>query len=145
MRKNHCFRNIALTALLGIALAVCAVIRAFAPFAVLPRLDIPNMVLLSLGALVLDHYLAGGYQKITVFTPIGAALSFALLPWAAGAAYGTEVLKLGLVGAVTFTVTAWLFASLQDRLSSGPAAKAAPIFSALGLYLASQCMMGMIL
>jgi hypothetical protein len=31
---------------------------------------------------------------------------------------------------------------MEDRLSTGPAAKLAPILSALGLYLAAQCFMG---
>jgi hypothetical protein len=46
---------------------------------------------------------------------------------------------------VVFTLVTWLFSSMTDRLSTGPAAKAAPVFSALGLYLASQVLMGMIL
>ena len=142
MKNNLYFRNIALTVLLGLALAVCTVIRAFAPYAVLPRLDVPNMVLLSMAALVADHYLTGSYKKVTVFTFIGAAVSFAVLPWIAGC---TEIWKLALVGGVIFTACAWLFETIQDRLSTGPAAKAAPLFSALGLYLASQCLMGMIL
>jgi len=39
----------------------------------------------------------------------------------------------------------WLFSSIQDRLSTGPAAKAAPVVSAFGLYLAIQGLMGMFL
>ena len=142
MKNNLYFRNIALTVLLGLALAVCTVIRAYAPFAVLPRLDVPNMVLLSAAALATDHYLTGSSKKVTVFTFIGAAVSFAVLPWIAGCA---DVWKPALVGGVIFTACAWFFETIQDRLSTGPAAKAAPLFSALGLYLASQCLMGMIL
>ena len=142
MKNNQYFRNIALTVLLGLALAVCTVIRAFAPYAVLPRLDVPNMVLLSMAALVADHYLTGSYKKVTVFTFIGAAVSFAVLPWIAGC---SDIWKLALTGGAVFTAGAWLFGSIQDRLSSGPAAKVAPLFSALSLYLASQCLMGMIL
>ena len=142
MKNNLYFRNIALTVLLGLALAVCTVIRAFAPYAVLPRLDVPNMVLLSMAALVADHYLTGSSKKVTVFTFIGATVSFAVLPWIAGCA---DVWKLALVGGIVFTVSTWLFDSVQDRLSSGPAAKAAPVLSALGLYLAAQCFAGMIL
>ena len=37
----------------------------------------------------------------------------------------------------------WLYDSVTDRLSSGPVAKAAPTVSALGLYLAAQCLMGL--
>jgi len=49
------------------------------------------------------------------------------------------------VGGVVFTVTAWLFTSIQDRLSSGPACKAAPVVSAFGLYLAAQAFTGILL
>ena len=57
----------------------------------------------------------------------------------AGAA---EALKLALVGGLTFTVTTWLFSTIQERLSSGPAAKASAFFSAVSLYMAAQCFMG---
>jgi hypothetical protein len=43
-----------------------------------------------------------------------------------------------------FTVTTLLYTSMADRMSSGPAAKAAPVMSALGLYLAVQVLCGMI-
>ena len=36
-----------------------------------------------------------------------------------------------------------LFTDMAERLSSGPAAKAAPFLSAFGLYLAAQALMGM--
>ena len=55
----------------------------------------------------------------------------------------TDALWLGVKGCVTFTVTTWLFTSMADRISTGPSAKLAPVVSAVGLYLASQCLMGM--
>ena len=59
MKDNRYIRNIALTVVLGLALAVCMVIRAMAPMAVLPRLDVPNVVLLSMIALLAEFYIAG--------------------------------------------------------------------------------------
>jgi len=56
-----------------------------------------------------------------------------------------DALLLAAVGGVVFTAIAWIFSSIQDRLSTGPAAKAAPVLSALGLYLAPQCFAGMLL
>ena len=140
--NNRYFRNIALTGVVGLALAVCVVIRTMAPMAVLPKLDIPNMVLLSLAALVLGHY-CKAETRISVPAVIFAGLTFAILPLAAGFAAGMEAVKLGVVGCVVYAVTALLFDSIQDRLSSGPVAKAAPLFSAVGLYLAAQCFSGM--
>ena len=54
-----------------------------------------------------------------------------------------DALKLGALGGVVFTVTTWLFTSITDRISTGPEAKAAPVMSAFGLYLAAQALMGM--
>ena len=54
-----------------------------------------------------------------------------------------DAVKLGVMGAVVFTVVTWLYSYVQDRLSSGAAAKAAPVISALGIYLAAQSLMGM--
>ena len=56
MKDNRTFLNTALAVILGVGLAVCVVLRTIIPMGVLPRLDIPNMVLLSLGALLADHY-----------------------------------------------------------------------------------------
>ena len=56
-----------------------------------------------------------------------------------------EALKLGVYGGIVFTATTWVYSSIQDRISSGPAAKAAPLVSAFGVYLAIQALMGMFL
>ena len=144
MKDNRYFRNIALTVVLGVALAVCMVIRAMAPMAVLPQLDVPNVVLLSMIALLAEFYIAGE-GKCNVLTFLFSAVAFGILPLACGAMEVTEALKLAVIGGVIFTLCAWLFDSVCDRLTTGPAAKAAPIFSALGIYLAAQCFAGMIL
>ena len=145
MKDNRTFLNTALAVILGVGLAVCVVLRTIIPMGVLPRLDIPNMVLLSLGALLADHYFGKAASRCYLCMALLAALTFGLLPWAAGFATGMEALRLGLVGGVVFPLTTTLFTSAQDRLSTGPAAKAAPVLTAFGLYLASQCFMGIIL
>ena len=142
MKNNKYFLNTALAAVLGAVLLVCMLLRTFVPAIILPRLSIPNMVLLSLVALLADHYMAGDTKRCWLCAALLSALTFGLLPWAASFAGVLEALKLAAVGCVTFTVTIWLYTSIQSRLASGPIAKAAPILSALGLYLASQCFMG---
>ena len=132
-----------LAAVVGIALLACVIVRAFFPAVILPKANIPNLLLLRVIALVLDHYLAPGAKRCYICIPVFAALTFGLLPYAAAMAAPMEALKLALVGGVTFTVTTWLFTSMADRISTGPEAKLAPIMSAFGLYLASQCFMGM--
>ena len=62
-----------------------------------------------------------------------------------GAVIGAGAILPGISGGVLFTAINWVFTSMVDRISSGPAAKAAPVVSAAGLYLAIQCLMGMIL
>ena len=134
-----------LAAVVGIALLACVVVRAFFPAVILPKANIPNLVLLGLIALVLDHYLAPGAKRCYICIPVFSAITFGLLPFAACFVGGMEALKLGLYGGIVFTVITWVYSSIQDCLSSGPAAKAAPIMSAFGVYLAIQALMGMFL
>ena len=144
--KNKTYAlNLLLAAAMTDALLICILVRALAPRMILPQLDIPNMVLISLVALVLDHYVAPGAKRCYLCIPVFATITFGLLPFAACFVGALEALKLAAVGAVVFTLVTWLYSTIQDRLSSGPAAKLAPIFSALGLYLAFQAFAGMIL
>lgn len=138
--KNKTFLlNTALTGILGIFLGTLALIRTFQPAAVLPQFDIPTLTALSLLALLAEHYLAKGKERCLVCSIILAAASFGLLPWAAG--FGSW--QLTVRGVVVFTVCTLLFTNICNRLKSGPQAKAAPVVSALCLYLASQIFMGM--
>lgn len=142
MKKNTYTLNTLLAIVLGILLLAAVLVRTFAPRIILPELDIPNLVLISLITLLLDHYLAPGAQRCYICIPVFSALTFGLLSFAAFLGIG-RALELGVTGGIVFTVTTWLYTSIQDRLSSGPEAKAAPFVSALGLYLASQAFMGM--
>ena len=144
--KNKTYTlNLMLVWVLGAALLACVLVRTFIPAMIIPALDIPNMVLISLVALLADHYAAPGAKRCYICIPVFAALTFGLLPFAACFVTGAEAAELALFGCLVFTLMTWLFSSMMDRLSSGPAAKAAPILSAFGLYLAVQGLMGMIL
>ena len=145
MDKKTYTLNTLLAVVLGAALLVCVLVRTFLPNFIIPELDIPNMVLISLAALVLDHYLAPGAKRCYICIPVFSAITFGLLPFAACFVGGMEALKLGVYGGIVFTVITWVYSSIQDRLSSGPAAKAAPLMSAFGVYLAIQALMGMFL
>ena len=131
-----------LIAVLTAVLAVMAALRAFSPQIILPIFDIPTLTAISLVALVLDHYLAKGAKRCWICIPIFAALSFGILPFAAGMVALSSILGLALTGAAIFTVCTFVFTSVQDRLSSGPAARLAPIMSALGIWLAVQAFAG---
>lgn len=144
MNKKTYTLNVLLAVILGAVLLVSVLVRTFAPRMILPALDVPNMVLISLIALLADHYLAPGAGRCYICIPVFSAVTFGLLPFAACFVGAGEALKLAVLGAVVFTAVTWLFSSMMDRLSSGPAAKLAPMLSALGLYLAAQCFMGIL-
>lgn len=143
MRKYPRFPALALIMVLTAVLLVLRLVKTFAPLAVLPALNVPNMVLLSLTAVLLDHYLVAGPKGLDWPLVVISALAFGLLPLAAGFAAAEAAARLAVVGGAVFAATAWLFAQLQERLCDG-ASKLAPIFSALGLYLAAQGFFGML-
>lgn len=145
MKNKTYILNTILAAVMGIYLLIAVFVRTFCPAIILPKANIPNMVLVSLAALVLEHYLVPDAKRCYICIPVFAAITFGLLPYAACFVGVMEVVKLAVVGAVVFTATTWLFTTIQDRLSSGPAAKASAFFSAVSLYMASQCFMGMVL
>ena len=142
--KNKTYTlNTMLAIVLGAALLAFILVRTFAPRFIIPYLDVPNMVLISLAALLLDHYVAPGAKRCYICIPVFSAITFGLLPFAACFVGGMEALKLGVMGGIVFTATTWLFSAMMDRISTGPMAKAAPFVSAFGLYLAIQALMGM--
>lgn len=145
MKNKTYILNTFLAVVLTLYLLVAIIVRTFRPQIILPKANIPNIVLISLIALVLDHYLSPGAKRCYICIPVFSALTFGLLPYAAAFVTPMEALKLAATGCVVFTATTWLFSNIQDRLSSGPAAKASAFFSAVSLYMAAQCFIGMIL
>ena len=133
-----------LTVVLTVVLAAMMLLRVFAPQIILPVFDIPTLTAISLAALVLDHYLAPNAKRCYICIPVFGFLSFCILPWASMLVpmVDLDALRLGLTGCVIFTITTWVFTSIQDRLSSGPAARLAPIMSVLGIWLAVQAFAG---
>ena len=143
MKDNKYVLNTLLAVVLGLALLVLVLVRTFAPMIIMPEFDVVNMVIISLAALVLEAYMAPGAKRCYVCVAVFSAVSFGLLPFAACFVGALEAVKLGVMGCVVFTATTWVYSSMMDRISTGPVAKAAPVVSALGLYLAVQCFMGM--
>lgn len=143
MKKTTYTLNTLLAVVLGAALLAAVLVRTFLPRMILPQLDLPNMVLIGLIALVLDYYLAPGADRCYICIPVFSAITFGLLPFAACFVGAGEALKMAVLGGAVFTSTTWIFSSMADRISTGPNAKAAPIISALGLYLAVQVFVGM--
>jgi hypothetical protein len=141
--KNKTYTlNTVLTAVLAAVLAAMVLLRAFCPQLILMQFDIVTITGICLVALVLDHYLAPNAKRCYICIPVFAALSFGLLPFAAGMVAVKNILGLALTGAAIFTLCTFVFTSVQDRLSTGPAAKLAPIMSAFGIWLAVQAFAG---
>ena len=134
MEKKHDLLGIFLACVTGIALLIALALRAFFPRMILPHMDASAMVALSLTALVLDHYLVKGSRRDFRLLPLYGALVFGLFPFAAS--------FVAVLGGVVFAAATFLFDTMADRLSTGPAAKIAPLLSAFGLFLACQCLMG---
>ena len=141
MNKKYML-NTLLPVVLGAYLLVNVLVRTFWPRMILPVLDLPMLTAISLVVLLLDHSLAPGAERCYVCIPVFGAITFGTLGFAALLGFAAAA-ALAVKGAVVFTAATWLFTSMVDRMSTGPAAKAAPFVSALGLYLAAQCFMGM--
>lgn len=145
MKKNRFLLSVSLVAVLFVALAACLLVRVWLPAAIVPTLNIPNMVLLSVLALLLEHFIAGNNPRCYWAVAVFGVLSFGILPLMAGFACVHTFWKLGIIGGVVFTVTTFLFTSATERLLTGPKARLAVILTGAGIWLASQCFMGILL
>ena len=145
MKNNKFLLPMMLIAVLFAALLCGMLMQIFIPAVILPPLNIPNMVLLSVVALLADHLFTKGSQRNYVWVALFGVAAFALLPLMAGFACVHTFWKYGVVGGITFTITTFLFSSAAQRLRTGPKAPAALILTGLGIYLAAQCFAGIIL
>lgn len=143
MKKNTYLLNTYLAVVVALGLAISVLVRTFQPAAILPELSVPNLVLISLAALLLDHFSNPGADRCYICIPVFSAITFGLLPFVAGMVETTVVWKLTLGGCVVFTVVTWLFTSMTERMATGHNTKLAVLMGALGIFLASQCFSGM--
>ena len=147
MKHNPLNRAVLLAAVVGLACLGLSVGGALAPMAILPKLDLPLMLGLSLIALTLDGYLGAGSKLSWPALLANAALggiAFGLLPWCAGAAGGTPAWVLGLAGGAVFGTASLLYTAALERIAPGPKAPLAPAGAALMLFLAGQCLSGLL-
>ncbi len=152
-----------LTALLCAALAVKLLLRWRMPAILLPELDAPNIALLSLSALSIDHYAppakptkpAAARRRLSLLL---APLCFLLLPWAAGEGVAVAslsnqatamaepagALRLALLGGAIFAALTLAFDSLQSRPAFEAMPRLAPAVNALCLFCAAQILAGLL-
>lgn len=145
MKENTFLLNTLLAAVVGVALLAAVVVKTFAPWLRLPAVDIPLMAGLSLVVVLLEHYLASSAPRSWPVILLLAAATFGLLPWAAGYVPAVQAPMLAVVGGGVFTLATWLFTFACERMTSGGVGKAAPVVTAVCLFLAGQGFAGMLL
>ncbi len=142
MSKKFDLSGILLAGVSGVYMLTLMLIRAFAPAIIIPKFDILTVLSLSLVALVLDYYISKECKRNYLLSALYGFLIFGIFPWVACFVEIIATLKLAIISAVIFTAATFIFDSIINRLSSGPAGKIAPLISVVGLYLAAQCLMG---
>ena len=145
MKKNDYLANILLAALVALTALGFALAKLFYPMVVLPAWNIPNLVILCTAALVAAESLAPGRKSVWWLSALLAAVSFGLLPAAAGVTAWAQSWKLLLAGGLVFLGCSGLLRSAVDRLSSGPAGRLAPVSVGLTICLLGQIFSGMFL
>lgn len=143
MKNRTTILNSVLAAVLGVVLLVSVIVKTVCPHVILPEINIPYIAAVSLVALVLTHFVKTE-EGCPVCQAILAAVTFAVLPWAAGLATAA-VWKMAIVGGIVFAVLNAMFTAMVKRMELADTCKGAVIPAAFGLYLACQCFTGWIL
>ena len=143
MEKKNFVLNGLLAVVLGAGLLVGIVWRTVLPNVVLADLDIPSVAALVLMALLIEYLWKGTQKRGWAVQIILAAVTFAVLPFAAG--YAGAGIKLTICGTAVFAVLTWIFDSVAERMSVTTDCKCTMIPTAFVMYLACQCLMGMII
>ena len=143
MEKKSFVLNILLAAVLGAGLLVGMVWSAFQPNVVLADLELPAIAALILIALVIEYLIKGTQKRAWIVQIVLAAVTFAVIPFAAG--YAGAGFNLILCGTAMFAALTFIFDSVAERVNVTCDCKCAMIPTAFVMYLACQCLMGMIL
>lgn len=142
MEKKSMTLNVLLAVVLGAGLLVGIIWKAVMPNVVLSDLDIPAMAAIVLIALVIEYLLKGTQKRAWAVQIVLAAVTFAVLPWAAD--LPTAGLAVTACGTAVFVALTWMFDAVAQRMDVTTDCKYAMIPTAFVLYLACQCFMGMI-
>lgn len=147
MKQKTTMINVCLAIVLGLGLLGAMAARAFAPGMILPGFGIPEMAGICLIALLVDYFFVGVSKRSWIIEIILAAVTFYILPLAAGlitSVKSVEGFKMAGIGTLVFAVTSFLFWTSAERSESTYKGKLSMIVSSLMIYLACQCFMGLI-
>lgn len=143
MKNRTTVLNTLLALVLGVTLLISVIAKMLCPQLIVPGIDIPYIVAVSLIALVLTHFVKTE-EGCPLCQALLAAVTFAVLPWAAGLAT-VAVWKMALIGGIVFAILNAMFTAMVKRMELSDVCKYAVIPAAFGLFLACQCFAGWIL
>ena len=143
MKNRTTILNSVLAAVLGLVLLVSILVKTNCPHFILPEINIPYMAAVSLIALVVTYFVKTE-EGCLFCEAILAAVTFAILPFAAGLA-SAELWKLALCGGMVFAVLNAAFSGMVKRMELADTPKGSVIPAAFALYLACQCFTNIIL
>lgn len=144
MKKNLYFINILHTGVVALFCLAGIFIRTFSVNTVLPRITITFMVMITLIPMVLEYYMVSERDRDPFISMVFGGLAFTILPACSSLTTGIPLWKLMVAGTVVFGVTDLLYRSIGERISSGSYSRLAPAANAVMLYLASQCLQGLL-
>ena len=144
MKKNPYLVSILLTLEVGALCLITLLVGTFTPGVILPRISLPLLVLLSLIPQITVLYLAPNIHPPLLTTMVLAGVTFALLPLCANVDTNLSVWALFLTGTAVFGGVSLLYGSLARRMTACTKGPFTPAAQGLCLYLASQCLQGLI-
>lgn len=139
MNAKFYLKNTLLTVEMGLVCLAVVLIRTFSQGSILPRYDVPFLVLMSVIPMSIACYVKTEGEENVLVSVFLAAVTFTVLPLAAGWDTGMSAGKMFVEGAVVFAVTDAFYASIGSRVSTMPKAPFALAANGFLLYLASQC------
>lgn len=142
MKKHPYMKNVILGIFVGIASLIGILTRCFFPAVILPKVDVPVIVLFSALSCAVTYYMNAEEGRDKIGSALLAGLTFALLPFCAGLVAGIPVWKLFIAGTILFFVTDLCYEAIGKRMDTGAFGKLAPFANGLMLFLASQCFQG---
>ena len=144
MKNNLYFVNLILILEVGLYCLISVIAGSFAPTMMIPQMTLPFLVLLSVIPMIIKFYMAPNTRGNEWITILLGGITLTVLPLCAGLITDISVLKMFVAGVVTFGITWFIYDSIGKRISSGPYGRFAPIANGLMLYLASQCLQGLL-
>ena len=142
MKKHPYMTNVVLGIFVGAACLMGILTRSFFPANILPRVDVPVIVLFSALSCAVTYYMNGNEGRDKIGSALLAGLTFTLLPFCAGLAAGVPLWKLFVAGTILFFVTDLCYEAIGKRMETGAFGKLAPLANGFMLFLASQCFQG---